>query len=365
MPLRPRPELDNLEICYHGGPNYAELEQLGFKPNEVLDFSVSSNPFGPPPEIKAAISSAVIDRYPDSESAEFKRALADHLKISSENIIAGSGSMELIRTIASAYFGKNDTVIIPEPTFGEYEIACQIAGSKVLTYPLREANNYKLSIDDFIRSIQNNRPKAVFLCNPNNPTGQYLGKNEIEDILSACKDSLLILDEAYVNFTKEPWNSMDLINQGNFIIIRSMTKDYALAGLRLGYAVASTDLINSLRKVCPPWNISSVAQQAGIMALDSKDYLRQCQENIRQAKNFLLKRLSHFNLEPLPSQAHFFLLNVGNATQFRQQLLKYGIIVRDCSSFGLPQYIRIAPRTQPECERLIHAIYDLASQTAC
>ncbi len=359
MPLRPRPEIKNLQTCPHGGPNYAELEQLGFKPEKVLDFSVSANPFGPPPEVKKAVNSAAIDRYPDSESAEFKHTLAKHLNTSSKNIIAGSGSMELIRTIASAYFGGNDVIIIPEATFGEYEIACRIAGSKILTHPINESDGFKLNPDELANSIQAHRPKAVFLCNPNNPTGQYLSRDKIEQILSACKDTLLILDEAYVSFTEDPWDALSLINHENLIILRSMTKDYALAGLRLGYAVASPEIISTLQKVCPPWNVNSVAQLAGITALNNRDYLSHCQDGILQAKRFLYKRLAHLGMEPLPSQAHLFLVKVGNATQFRQGLLQYGILVRDCTSFGLPQYIRIAPRTLPECERLIHAISEM------
>ncbi len=359
MPLQPRPEIENLQTCYHGGPNYAELEQWGFKPEEVLDFSVSANPFGPPPEVKTTISSAVIDRYPDSNSIKLKRKLADRLGINPDQIIVGNGSLELIRTIAATYFNKDDTIIIPEPTFGEYELACQIAGSKVIKYELSEKIGFQLEVNDLVEMIQHLRPKAVFLCNPNNPTGQYLEKADVEAIQSACTESLLILDEAYVNFVEEPWDSMDMLNGENIIIVRSMTKDHALAGLRLGYAVADIEIISNLRKVCPSWNVNAVAQLAGLAVLENSSYFAQCRKNIFHAKKFIIKRLAHLGLEVSPSQAHFFLLKVGNATQFRQRLLQHGIVVRDCTSFGLPAYIRIAPRTSPECEKLIQTLSEI------
>lgn len=356
MPLHPRPEVEKLEMCPHGGPNYAELERLGFTPEDVLDFSVSANPFGPPPGIEEVLKSAVIDRYPDSDSVELRRALVNNIDIDIENIIVGNGSMELIRTVALAYLGKDDVALIIEPTFGEYEVACEIAGAKIIKCQMQEDNGFSIKSNDLTDSIQRDRPKVVFLCNPNNPTGQYLKRETIEQILFTCEDTLLILDEAYINFTENPWRSLDLIDQHNLVILRSMTKDYALAGLRLGYAIANSEIINTLKKVCPPWNVNAVAQRAGIIAIEDTIYLRRCQEDIRKARDLLRQELINLALSPLPSQTHFFLVKVGNATQFRRELLQYGIMVRDCGSFGLPEYIRIATRSSPDCERLIEAI---------
>lgn len=356
MPLRPRPEIENIETCPHGGPNYVELERLGFAPEDVLDFSVSANPFGPPPGVVESFESVVVDRYPDSNSSKLRRALANKLQVNTNNIIVGNGSMELIRIVASAYIGGEDTAIIIDPTFGEYEIACRIAGAKTLKFGLREHDGFNLNVDDLLEFIRDNQPKAIFLCNPNNPTGQYLDRGAVEQILSVCQDLLLILDEAYIGFTENPWRSLDLIDQNNLVVLRSMTKDYALAGLRLGYAVASPEIIETLRKVCSPWSVNAVAQSAGVAALHDSDHFKQCQEDIRQAGDFIKAELTKLGLKPLPSQTHFFLIKVGNATQFRQALLGYGIMVRDCTSFGLPEFVRIAPRAVPECERLIEAI---------
>jgi histidinol-phosphate aminotransferase len=204
--------------------------------------------------------------------------------------------------------------------------------------------------------IRQHRPKGIFLCNPNNPTGQYLSREEVRKILSMAKDSLVILDEAYIAFTEDTWASVDLIDWGNLVILRSMTKDYALAGLRLGYAVAAESIISVLKRVRPPWNVSSVAQAAGVFALKADGYLDMCGRKIKEAKEFLVKELSGLGLSPLPSQANFFLVKVGDAARFRQALLKKGILVRDCTSFGLSGYIRLAPRSMAECQRLLTAI---------
>lgn len=359
MSLRPRPEVESLPVCPHGGPDYAEFERLNINPEDVLDFSVSANPFGPPPGTEKAVLSTAIDRYPDSDATRLRRALADCLGVDSGSILVGSGSMELIRLVASAYLGREYAVMIAQPTFGEYEVAGRIANSRIVKHGIREEDSFRLNIAEFAEAVRHNHPDAVFLCNPNNPTGQYLSRDDVERILAASEDMLLILDEAYVSFTEDPWRSLDLVDHRNIVIIRSMTKDYGLAGLRLGYAVARPDVIEALRKVKPPWNVNVVAQNAGLFAVEASDYVERCRRDVLAARDYLITGLTNLGLAPLPTQVHFFLVKVGNASEFRGELLKYGIVVRDCSSFGLREYIRIAPRTQPECERLVEAIVEV------
>ncbi|MCJ7655501.1 MAG: histidinol-phosphate aminotransferase family protein, partial [Dehalococcoidia bacterium] len=268
-------------------------------------------------------------------------------------------STELIRLIATAYFEPNDLVLIPQPTYGEYEVACHLANTKILKQPLLKEPDFQLNADEMTSLLQKHRPRAVFLCNPNNPTGQYMSQEQVEQIMSSCQDSLIILDEAYIAFTDNAWPSQDMVDLGNFVILRSMTKDYALAGLRLGYAIAAEPIISVLKRVRPPWNVNAPAQKAGILALNDGSYLKECSKKIREARDFLIKELERLGLPPLPSQTNFFLVKVGDATAFRQALLKKGILVRDCTSFGLPQYIRLAPRTLPECQKLIESIKDV------
>jgi len=354
--LRPKPNIDKLVPGTHGGINYLELKKLGISPEDVLDFSVSINPFGPPPGVKEALSQAYIDRYPDSEATELRLLLASKLTVTPDNLLIGSGSTELIRLVTTAYFGPEDLVIIPQPTYGDYQIACYLVGARVLKQPMLEEANFQLDVNETVDLIRKHRPQGIFLCTPNNPTGQYLSKEQIDRILSAARDSLVVLDEAYIAFTEDIWPSLDLIGRNNLVVLRSMTKDYALAGLRLGYAIAAEPIISVLKQVRPPWNVSFVAQAAGIHALKVEGYLEACRIKIKEAKEFLLEGLKHLGLSPLPSQTNFFLVKVGDAAKLSQALLKKGILVRDCTSFGLPNYIRLAPRAIAECQRLLTAI---------
>ena len=359
MSIRPKPYIEKLKTCPHGGPNYAELSALELSADEIMDFSVGSNPFSFPPQIKGALDSVVIDRYPDSECTELRARLSEKLSVSPDNIIVGSGSTEIIRLIALAYFGHGDSVLILKPTFGEYEVACRIVGAEVLEQWGKEENCFAFDTEETAALIQQHQPKGIFICNPNNPTGQYLSREEIERVLDVRPQSLVILDEAYSAFTEESWSSTGLIPRENIISVCSMTKDYALAGLRLGYAVSSKEIINTLRKVCPPWNVNTVAQKAGILALKDTSYLKQCERKIREAKQFLVKELESLGFTALPSKTNFFLAKVGDGEKFRASLLRRGILVRDCASFGLPKYVRIAVLTLPECQRLINTLKEL------
>ncbi len=365
MPLLPRPEIQSMAVCPHGGIDYGEVGILGIAPQDILDFSANLNPFGPPPRAMEALCerhnelSEIISHYPDSEVRCLRCSLADKLCVHMENILVGSGSTELIRLAVLAYFGKGDCVLIIEPTYGEYQVACQIAGASLIKQQLSPQNGFYLNANETVELIQQHRPKGVFVCNPNNPTGRYLSRIDFERILDVGKDSLIILDEAYVSFVDGTWSSLNMIEGNNLLILRSMTKDHTMAGLRLGYGIAKEEIIANLRRICPPWNVNALAQKAGVIAVNEEEYLKRCQNEIREAKAYLYAELSHLGLPPLPSEANFFLVEVGDASGVRRELLERKILVRDCTSFGLPRYIRIAPRTLPECQKLVVAIMEV------
>jgi histidinol-phosphate aminotransferase len=353
---RPKPFIERLPVAAHGGIDYAELKLLGVSPDEITDFSVSVNPFGPPPGIESAIAGAVIDRYPDSGATGVREMLARKLGVAVGQIVVGSGSTEIIRLIATAYFGERDTVLVPQPTYSEYETACRIAGAQVLSPWLVAEPGFRLNIPGLKAIISERTPKGMFLCNPNNPTGEYISEDAVNGVVACAPDTLVIIDEAYLAFTGAPWASLELVKSGNVIIVRSMTKDFALPGLRLGYAVARDETISVLDRVKPPWNVSAVAQAAARHVLQSDGYLESCARKLGESTRSLLSGLGDLGLETVPSQANFFLVRVGDAPGFRQALLGQGILVRDCSSFGLPRHIRLAPRTTVENRKLLEAI---------
>jgi histidinol-phosphate aminotransferase len=359
LPLRPKRNIAGLSRGVHGGFDYAELKALGINADEVLDFSVCTNPFMPPPGIREAISAAPIERYPDSQSNLLRQKLAEKLGIDAENILAASGTTELVRLIVSVYFRRNGRVLILEPTYGEYEVACRLGGTGLIEYRARASDGFAYNIEEITGICRRRKPCGIFICNPNNPTGRYLPRHDIIKIMENMKDSLVVIDEAYTPFIKKRWDSVGLVKHDNVVIMRSMTKDYGLPGLRLGYAIACREIIDGLRPAVPPWNVNAAAQQAGIAVLEKDDYLRESLRKTREAKDYLVGAIKQLGLETLPSDVHYFLVKVGNATELRKLLLGRGILVRDCSSFGLKEYIRVSPRALPECRRLVDALRDV------
>jgi histidinol-phosphate aminotransferase len=221
-----------------------------------------------------------------------------------------------------------------------------------------------MNIDDIIRLTGEIKPGVIFVCNPNNPTGGYIGRNDFQNLLESQPDSLIILDEAYISFVRNSWNSLEFIDRGNLLVIRSLTKDYALAGLRLGYAAGSKDIINALRKICPPWNVNVVAQHAGIVALQYENFLKEGIELALNEKQFLIGELKRLGFNCLPSRTHFFLVDAGSAETLRLRLLRKGILVRDCASFGLPEYIRISPGTRKKNRKLVEMLTEIVAERA-
>jgi histidinol-phosphate aminotransferase len=362
MPLLPRTNISRIEKACHGGSDYAELDNLGISPSEIIDFSSNLNPFIPLIEMKDITGRIAVNSYPDSESVVLRRAIAEKAGLSVDNIIAGNGSTELIRLVVTAYLGTDNNALIIEPTYGEYRIACEIAGASIIGQRLAESNRFEMDIDATVRLIIDNRPRAIFLCNPNNPTGYYLDRERFMRILKAAPDSLIILDEAYISFIEQAWSSFELVNNSNLLVVRSMTKDYSLAGLRLGYAVANREIIAVMNHVRPPWNVNAIAQAAGIIALQKKDALQGSLEKIQAGKRYLIEEIEKLGFRCLPSATNFFLVRVGNAAEFRAKLLKKSILVRDCTSFGLPEYIRIAVNTMENNRRLVSIMQEMARE---
>jgi histidinol-phosphate aminotransferase len=359
LPLLPRKTVAALKECKHGGVNYSELHALGVDIETMLDFSVSTNPFMPPPGIKEIAASAHIECYPDSASTQLRLKLAEKLGTLPENIVCGSGTTELIRLIALAYFRRMDTVLIIDPTYSEYETACRFANARVLKYRTAEQQGFTLDIDPIAETIERKRPYALFLCNPNNPTGKYIPQRDIEKIMGALGDGLLILDEAYVPFVEKRWDSLHLVNKGNIILLRSMTKDYGIPGLRLGYALARPEIASVLRSAMLPWSVSSIAQDVGTALLHDDVYLQESLLKIREAARFLSGELLKRGFKVLPSDTNFFLVKLGCGAVWQRSLLQKGILVRDCSSFGLPEYIRLSARPIPDCLMLTAALDDI------
>lgn len=342
----------------HGGTNIAELRSLGLRPEDMLDFSASINPLGAPRSVLSAMNGVDLAAYPDTECTALRDALADRLGVSPKEILVGNGSTELIHLTGRAYLHSGITAAIFTPTFGEFEAACAMQSARVIDIAANEADRFSWEIEKAARTIAEQSPALVFLCNPNNPTGCYLSEEDVREIAGALpQDSLLLLDEAYLPFVDSRWNSLPLLDLGNVALLRSMTKDYALTALRLGYMLAPPDVVERVRAQQHSWSVNALAQAAGIAALADTAHVEDGRRAVQDAKRYLIGELAALGLHFIPSAANFLLVDVGSAKELRHALLKrHHIIVRDCASFGLPDYIRIGIRTKEDCNRLVAAL---------
>ncbi len=232
-------------------------------------------------------------------------------------------------------------------------------GAQRHTYTTRPENGFAVDEAALLETLQHLQPRLMFICNPNNPTGMHLPIDAISDWAARHPDTLFVVDEAYLPFVPGPSPSL-IKNVGhNLLVLHSLTKAHALAGLRLGYAVGTAEVIAALGKVRPTWNVNAIAQAAGIVAIDDVSHLMQTLARVSKDKATLVANLETIGLAPLPSVTHFFLCEVGQANVLRRSLLKRGILVRDCTSFGLPNYIRIASRRPSENDQLIGALSEI------
>ena len=365
----------------HGGVKPAELRALGLDPDQVLDFSASISPIGPPPGVREAMQSVDLSTYPDPQCQELKQTLADHFspaggdsphgagsrRLSPENFLVGNGSTEIIHLLARAYLSPNGPTanrgaVILSPTYGEYAGACEIQGAPVTYVQADPPPAFQWDLDQTARTIESLQPALVFLCNPNNPTGAYLGLDEVESLAVAAgwAGAMLVLDEAYSDFVDAPWNNPEntqrLMSLGNVVVLRSMTKSHALTSLRIGYSIAPTEVTARLARYQPDWSVNGPAQAAAAVALSDPDYLARARSEVSLAKNYLIENLANLEFNVLPSAANFLLVEVPDAAAWRDRLAQSGMFVRDCSSFGLPNFLRMGIRNQPDCQRLIQAI---------
>lgn len=370
----PDPNIPNIPVParpVHGAIRPGELRALGMKPGDVLDFSASISPIGPPEGVWEAMRGVDLSTYPDPECLELREAIVGHISAQGaavppgfaiERVIVGNGSTEIFHLLARAYLspdrGPAGTAVIMSPTYGEYAGACRLAGASLIDFRADAANGFRWEVEEAAALITAAQPQIVILCNPNNPTGVYLGESEVTVLAqAACRaGTLLVIDEAYLSFVLRQWDSLALLGMENAVLVRSMTKDYAQTGLRLGYALASEAVVAKLRAYQPDWSVNSLAQKAGIAALADTGYLPRARTAVFESKEFLAGRLTALGLEVPPSQANFLLVKVGDAAAWRAGLLKQGIVVRDCASFGLGQYIRVGIRKLEDCRRLAEVV---------
>ena len=344
-----------MSACSHGGV-------YSVNPKLVrVDCSSNINPLGTPRNAITAIQKnahLLAPMYPDPECSKLKAALSHYLHVNPEWISVGNGAIEIIYWFARA-FAKN-RVVIPAPTFCEYELSSHKAGAEVT---LVKRHDFELDADEIIEKAKG--ADALYLCNPNNPTG-ILGTRQIRKVIdSVDSKTKILLDECFIELVDDPdANSMirDIEQFENLVILRSLTKSFGLAGLRVGYSVCNPALAIKLSANKIPWSVNGFAQAAGVVALADRSHLSRARAIIKKERKFLYDNISELELfSPSRSDANYFLVHLRNksSTKFRNELLnKTGVLVRDCSTFsGMgSQHVRVAVKTHKENLQLLRAL---------
>ncbi|MEM3159991.1 MAG: histidinol-phosphate transaminase [Nitrososphaera sp.] len=332
--------------CSHGGIYSVDHRQV------KVDCSSSVNPLGAPKKAIRVIekgASSLAPVYPDPECTSLRESLARHLGTDAGRIAVGNGAVEIIHWFAQA-FAKNRAVI-PAPTFCEYELASQRAGANITFVPL--APDFRLDAGAVIDAARG--ADAVFLCNPNNPTG-LLATSEIKKIIKGVDSSaMILLDECFIELADRAETLVDMVNEhDNLAVLRSLTKSHGLAGLRVGYSVSSPAVVEKLSAFRVPWNVNGLAQAAGVAAVSDRAHVARAAKLVKKERKFIHDRIKKMqSFTPLASDANYFLVKLDgrDSTGFRDQLLKKtGVLVRDCSTFtGMgSQHVRIAVKTHRE-----------------
>lgn len=342
---------------FHGGNIYEIMRRYK---RDVIDFSASINPLGLSSRAKKELAKnhSRILHYPDPEARDLVGRIARYWKIKEENILLGNGSSELIYLLLSAL--KPKSVAIPVPAFSEYERAAKSAGAKIYFLKLKEGEKFAFDVAD------SNNADTLFICNPNNPTGNLLLR---EQKIGNLPWRRIVVDEAFMDFLPDEKRHSFLwkaAKSRKIIVLRTFTKFFALPGLRIGYLVAHADLIRDLKRVCAPWNTNALAQLLAYALLGDRAYITKTRELIEKERGFLFDEIAKIGgLKPYPSVTNFLLIRIKDkditSSVLTRRLIRKGILIRDCANFrGLgSKFVRIAIRLHKENLRLVSAMREV------
>lgn len=326
----------------------------------VIKLASNENPLGPSPMAVKALRDAIdkVNLYPDGNCYYLKQDLAAGLGCSEDQLIIGNGSDEVLKLIAEAFLDPGDEIIFAQPTFSEYEFVSRVMDAVPVAVPV--TSNFDHDLQAMAARI-NSRTKIVFICNPNNPTGNIVTKDELEDFLQAIPDRVLvILDEAYYEYVVDHTypDSLMYVKEGRKLIsLRTFAKIYGLAGLRIGYGVSSPEIIALINRVKEPFNVNYLAQIAARAALQDIEHLRRSRELVVSGRSFLYAAFDRLGLKYVPTQANFIFVDIGvDSREAFPVLLKEGMIVRTGDIFGFPNFIRVTIGTLEQNQRFIQTL---------
>lgn len=329
---------------------------------DVIKLASNENPLGPSPKALTAIEKALptLNYYPDRQSYYLRHALAEQLGpwIEPEHVMVGNGEDGIIMQTCMAFLGEDDEAVVSRSSFPVFDIYIRVMRAKVVKTPLKA---YRLDLDAMAQAA-NDRTQLIFVCNPNNPTGTIVTASEVDTFVEQVPDHVLVIfDEAYYELVDSDVypDTLKYIREGrgNVMIMRSFSKAHGMAGIRLGYAIAMPEILEALYKVKEPFAVNSLAQAAGMAALEDRAFLQKTVAANRAGREFLGAEFERLGIRFLESQANFILVEFGSqALTIQEQLLRKGVIVRPCTSYDLPHCLRITVGDQSQNTRLIAAL---------
>jgi histidinol-phosphate aminotransferase len=356
--LKTNPFLENLPVYQPGRPIEEVARELGLPAQGIIKLASNENSFGPSPLAVAAMQKAIggVNLYPDGNAFYLKQKLATKLGIEPANLILGNGSNEIIEFVGHALLAPGADVVVSQYCFAVYPIVTALFGANLITVP---AKNYGHDLPVMLRAITP-RTKIVFVANPNNPTGTLAPREEVIRLVNDVPDDvLLVMDEAYIDFQDDPLDLVSLVRLGtqpNLILMRTFSKIYGLAGLRIGYGIGNPELIATLEKIRQPFNINLLAQTAALAALDDAEHVRKTRSNNFAGLEFFERAFRELKLEFVPSHANFILVRVGDGQKVFEAMQRQGVVVRPMGGYQLPEWIRISIGTPQKNERCLAAL---------
>lgn len=364
MTLPLNPALGNLPVYQPGRPIEEVAREVGLPAAEIIKLASNENPFGPSPLALAAMEAALkqTNLYPDGNAFYLKRKLAEKLFVEPANLILGNGSNEIIEFVAHALLDADSEVVVSQYCFAVYPIVTHLFGAKLVSVP---AKRYGHDLRAMARAITP-RTKIVFVANPNNPTGTQAAREEVVELINSTPaQTLLVMDEAYIEFLNDGLDLLPLVRRGDFpnlLLMRTFSKIYGLAGLRIGYGIGHPELVAALEKVRQPFNINAVAQAGALAALGDGEHIMRTRMNNEEGLRFYENAFKQLQLEFVPSVANFILVKVGDGVRVFSELQKRGVIVRPMALYQLPEWIRISIGTPEENARCMAALREVLGQ---
>ena len=346
----------------HGGRVYEAARRWGIDPGEVIDFSANINPLGPPKGVLTAIDNALLPSnlraYPDANT--FVSALANRHRVVPDEIVVGSGTAALMFAVLHAIVPKR--VLVLEPAFGEYLRACAAVKAEVATWRLSAENSFTPNFASLVRAVKEGQFDLLILNSPHNPTGALYPREELLSLVDAAEEQnvAIMLDEAFIDYAPQASLASLAATKLHLIVLRSLTKFYAIPALRIGYAVCGAQLANRVREQIDPWSVSTVALEAGRAALDEGEFATESRRTNEMAREEFAGALRGIGLQVFPSAANFLLakLPFGSGAGLEGWLEAERILIRRCDSFGGlgDEYIRLAVRSNVDNRHLVSLI---------